>query len=188
MSETAGNPRRVGGSGPSDKSKLIRPNKKVVEDKDRPKEKGEHGRIQTTIAELGDKLPIGILDPEGHLHKDIVIKTWKTSDEREIGRKKKDNSTLPEHISLIVSEMCSQLGPHNLDDMKDPEKLLAVSQMYMGDVFYTYCRIRMKALHDKLNLKITCPQPRCEKEFDWSGNLNSVEVGMVDSIDDILWS
>lgn len=177
--------RKVGGSGEQAGSLLAQQaNQPPPEDE---KAEESKGRIMTTVTDLGDRLPIGILDDEGRLHKDLALKPWKTSDERELGRKKKSDSTMPEHVGLVVSEMCSQIGPHSMAKKDEGERRAVVSQMYMADVFYAYCLIRIKAMSSKLKLKIQCPTLRCGQEFPWSGDLNSLEVGIVENIDDILW-
>jgi len=141
-------------------------------------------RYSTTMAELGDKMPIGILDGEGRLHKDIVTKPWKTRDERELGKKLGSDAQISDHVPIVIANMCSRIGPHNMDTLDDPQKSLIVSTMYMADVFYLYALLRMKAMGPRLPLTVNCPRGGCGVTFPYIGDLTSVEVVAVDDIDD----
>lgn len=142
---------------------------------------------KTTMAAYGDKLPVGILDANGALHKDIVCKPWRTRDERELGKKVAADTTMIEHVPLVVANMCSRIGPHNMDTISDAEKGVIVSTMYMADVFYAYALLRSKTMGQKLSLTVNCPRMGCGASFPFAGDLSSVEVVAVDDIDSILW-
>lgn len=144
------------------------------------------GRIKTTLEEYGDRLPIGIMH-DGSVYKDIVTKPWRTKDERELGKKIPPDAGMAEHVSTIVANMCSRLGPHEMDKLSDGRKALVVSMMYMCDVFYVYTLLRVKAMGPKLKTMITCPRPGCNVEFPYVGNLNTLEVSTVENINDIIW-
>lgn len=144
-------------------------------------------RYSTTMAELGNKLPIGILDSDGRLHKDIVTKPWKTRDERELGKKLSSDTQISDHVPIVVANMCSRIGPHNMDELDDVKKSLILSTMYMADVFYAYTLLRIKTMGARLPLTVNCPRGGCGVSFPYVGDLNSVEVVAVDDIDAILW-
>lgn len=144
-------------------------------------------RITTTMAEYGDKMPIGILDGDGRLHKDIVCKPWKTRDERLLGQKIAPDAGMVEHVPLVVANMCSRIGPHNFDGMDDAKKSVILSTMYMADVFYVYALLRSKTMGPKLHLTVNCPRVGCGVNFPYSGDLTTIEVIAVDDIDAILW-
>lgn len=148
---------------------------------------GTGKRVKTTLGEWGDKLPIGILDSNGQLHKNIVTKPWRTKDERELGNKIGPSAQLVEHVPIIVANMCSQIGPHKMDELDDANKSLVVSTMYLADVFYAYTLLRVKTMGERLHLKINCPRAGCDSEFPYAGDLKSIEVNAVEEIDDILW-
>lgn len=152
-----------------------------------PEEKKTPGRIHTTLGEYRDKLPIGILHG-GKLYKDIVLKPWKTKEERELGKKFPSDAGMAEHVSIVVSNMCSKLGPHDMTNMSEAERSLVVSTMYMADVFYAYTLLRLKVMGKNLRLTIACPTPGCGVEFPYVGNLETIEVTAVEDIDDILWT
>ena len=145
-------------------------------------------RYATTMAELGDKLPVGILDSEGRLHKEIVTKPWRTRDERELGRKLAPDAQISDHVPLVVSSMCSRIGPHDMDGLDDAKKGLILSTMYMADVFYAYALLRMKTMGSRLPLTVACPRGGCGVRFPYVGDMTSIEVMAVDDIDAILWS
>ena len=151
-----------------------------------PEPKKTPGRMRTTLGEYRDKLPIGILHG-GKLYKDVILKPWRTKDERELGKKFPNDAGMAEHVSIVVANMCSRLGPHDMDTMKEAERSLVVSTMYMADVFYVYTLLRLKSMGKDLRLTITCPTPGCGVEFPYVGNLETIEVSYVDDLDDILW-
>jgi hypothetical protein len=139
------------------------------------------------MGEYGDKLPIGILDPNGQLHKDIVTKPWKTRDDRELGKKIAPDANMADHVPLVVANMCSRLGPYDMDGLDDARKSVIVSTMYMADVFYAYALLRSKTMGTRLSLEVNCPRPGCNVQFPYAGDLKSVEVIAVDDLDAILW-
>lgn len=144
-------------------------------------------RYSTTMAALGDKLPIGILDTDGRLHKDIVTKPWKTRDERELGKKLAPDAQISDHVPIVVANMCSRIGPHDMDALDDGQKGLILSTMYMADVFYAYALLRMKTMGPRLPLDVNCPRAGCGVSFPYVGDLTSIEVVAVDDLDAILW-
>lgn len=143
-------------------------------------------RIKTTIGEYGDKLPIGILDRDGRLHKDIVCKPWKTRDERVLGQKIAPDAGMIEHVPLVVANMCSRIGPHDMDAIPDAEKSVIMSTMYMADVFYAYTLLRTKTMGHRLQLTVQCPRNSCGVTFPYVGDLRTTEVMAVEDIDSIL--
>lgn len=153
-----------------------------------PEEKSS-GRELVTMEEQGDVLPIGILGPDKQtVHRDLVTKPWKTKEERELGKLVPTDAGMAEHVTIVVGNMCSRLGPYDLDKMDAAEKEVAISSMYMGDVFYAYCWLRYKRLASKLHLIVSCPKIGCGVEFPYSGDLGSIEVMRVKNIDDIIWT
>lgn len=170
--------------------KAGRARNRSAEEKEQPQEAPQaasKGRYQTTMGELGPKLPVGILAGQT-LHKEIVTKRWTTKEERELGELMPADASMAEHVSIVVGNMCSRLGPHDLDAMKPEQKAVAISTMWMGDVFYTYAWLRKKAMGPKLRLDITCPRGGCGVQFPYTGLLDTIDVMAVDDIDDILWT
>lgn len=156
-----------------------------VEETPQEAPEGPKGRFKTTMEDMGPRLPVGILSGST-LHKDIVVKRWTTKEERELGGLIPSKANLAEHVSIVVGNMCSKLGPYDLDSMKPEQKSVAISTMYMADVFYAYAWLRRRAMGNKLRVEITCP--RCEEKFPYVGLLDTIDVMAVEEIDSILWT
>lgn len=151
------------------------------------KPKPEPGRKTTTIGELGHVLPVGV-PSGGALDKTVSFFEWKTKKEREIGKdRKKNNERMGDQVNAVLANMVETVGPMNdFSEMKKPERILKMNQLYMADIFFMYVVVRIDALGPKLHFsKLTCAN--CEEPFNYSGDLNSVEVTTVESEDDLLW-
>lgn len=133
-------------------------------------------KFTTTLAAYGDRLPIGVLDTEGRLHKDIVCKTWKTRDERELGKKLANETSMADHVPIVIANMCSRIGPHDFEKIDDVEKSVVIATMYMADVFYVYALLRAKTMGNRLALNIDCPRQGCGVRFPFVGDLASLDV------------
>lgn len=149
-------------------------------------EKKSPGRQLTSLREQGDRLPIGIFH-EGRVHKDLAIKPWRTREEKALGKKVPPDAGMAEHVGVVVSNMCSRIGPHDMDAMDDAQKKATIAMMYMGDVFYVYCYLRFKSVSEKLHLAVSCPRVGCGVEFPWTGDIGSLDVMAVEDLDDIMW-
>lgn len=152
-------------------------------------EEASRGAYRTTLGERGPKLPIGILSKEGAtVHTSFDVKPWKTKDERALGDLIAPDANMADHVSAVVANMTTQLGPHDMVNMKPEERDLAVRMMYVADVFYVYAYLRRRAMGNKLRLNITCPRQGCGVEFPYTGMIDTIDVMAVDDIDDILWT
>jgi len=149
---------------------------------------GSKGTFNTkTLKELGPNLPLGIKTETGAFDKTIELKRWTLKQEKELGVLREDNpqAKMGQYVSIVLSHMCTRLGPHDFTKMKPMERELKISQMYSGDVFYAYCWLRYKSLGSELGLELTCP--KCTTEFKWIADLSSLEVNCAESIDAFLW-
>lgn len=152
------------------------------------KEVGLKGSYSTkTLKEQGANLPLGIMSEAGAFEKGIELKRWTMKQEKELGAIREDNpqAKLGQYVSMVLAHMCTKLGPYNFDGMDNVKKLLKISQMYSGDVFYAYCWLRYKALGKDLGLNLTCG--RCSKEFVWTADMESMQINCADTIDAFLW-
>ena len=104
-----------------------------------------------------------------------------------MGRKIPQDAWMAEYVTIVVANMCSKLGPHNMDELDDARRSLIVSTMYVADVFYAYVLLRLYAMGNELPMKIKCPRPGCDVEFPYTADLNTLEVNVVDNIDDVIW-
>lgn len=143
---------------------------------------------EITLREQGAKLPIGIVDDSGVLHKDFSIKRWTAKQERELGKIRQENKalTMPEHIALVLSVLCDKVGPHDFTKMdKLAQKQLAISQMFSCDVFYLYCYIRCQSLGSLLSFDVVCPL--CGKEYHSETDLLEMTNNVADGVSETLW-
>lgn len=142
---------------------------------------------KTTLAELGPNLPFGIADSSGKLVKGIAHRPWKLKQEKELGKllDQHREANLVQYTSMVLATMYTQLGPHNLESMKEGERRLLVGQLGMGDAFYAYCWLRSESLGNKLQMDLTCPS--CTHKFPFTADLSTLEVGTVDEPKDARW-
>ena len=141
---------------------------------------------KTTLAELGSQLPVGIRTAPGSLDKTLVVRPWKTKDEREIARLKKPDTSIAKYVALIIGTMCERIGPHDLAQMKPAERELIISQMYLGDVFYAYCYLRRMVMGSKLKVEFDCAH--CKERIPYVANLDTLEVNTVEREEQLGWS
>ena len=145
---------------------------------------------EVSLSDRGPVLAHGIIGPNGELGRDIQVRPWRLKEERELSalRDKLQNSNMPTYVALVLSHMCSRLGPYDFAPMDSTEKQLIVSQMVMGDVFHAYCWLRMDAIGDELPMDITCPF--CRKPFDprFVADLGTLPVKFIEKPEDAYWS
>lgn len=146
--------------------------------------------IKTQLITQGPALPLGVLGPDGGIHKDLVVKPWRMKEERELGaiRDANRDANLAEYVSMVLGAMCTRLGPHNFEDqsLKPEQKRLIIGQMYAGDVFYAYVWLRTQTLGNEIALNLKCP--RCQKSVDgFVADINTVDVHTCSSVDESCW-
>jgi hypothetical protein len=142
---------------------------------------------KTTLKELGKNLPLGVLDKDNKHNKCLSFKPWRMKEEKELGRlaQENKNTNIGRHISMILATMCEKIGPHDFSQMKFEEKIIIISQMFVGDVFYAYCDLRKENIGNILEMIVPCP--RCGHQFDFSADLNTLEVITAESQDEMTW-
>lgn len=140
-----------------------------------------------TLKELGNEMPMGILGADKKYHKNISFRPWRMKEEKELGRIRSDNqgANIGRYVSMVVATMCDKLGPHDFSNMKLEEKVIMISQMFMGDVFAVYCTLRKHNMGNILGMIITCP--RCGNQFDFNGDLDTLEVTTAEHPNDMTW-
>lgn len=145
-------------------------------------------KIKTvTLKELGQVMPLGILDGNGNFSKSFDIKRWRMKEERELGEQKELNKdqTIGQFVGIVLSTMCNSIGNLNFETMKRAEKQVHISQMFVGDVFYVYTWLRRKSVGSKLSLNIKCPN--CSNKFQLDANMDTLDVNICDTLDDACW-
>lgn len=137
------------------------------------------------MEELGSNLPMGFRNASGDYIKNLTSKPWTMKTEKEIGklRDKIKGENIARYITMIVSEMCKTIGPHNFAEKEMPEKNIIVGQMLAGDVFYAYMWLRKEAIGSDIKLKIKCGN--CDQEFDLYADIDSVQVNCVKDLADL---
>jgi hypothetical protein len=143
--------------------------------------------IKQPLSERGSTLPIGILDSSGNVHRGIECREWRLKEEKELGQalEKVEVTRMGQYISTVIGTLCTQLGPFKLDTMKPAERSVIISNLWMPDVFFAYLWLRVQTMGNILNLKLGCPH--CGTRFDYSADLNSVNINSVEKFEDALW-
>lgn len=141
-----------------------------------------------TLESLGGNLPLGVLNQDGAYAKALRVKKWRMKEERQLGNLGAKDGSIARFASAILSTMVETVGVHNFanEDMKQEEKLLHISQMWMPDVFYSYVWLRVAAMGNLLQLNLTCPYNSGHK-FPYTADLNTTEVRVCDNLEDASW-
>lgn len=141
--------------------------------------------FKKTMKELGPNLPMGFRNSSGDYIKNLSSKTWTMKTEKEIGklRDKIKGENIARYITMILSEMCRTIGPHNFAEKDLAEKNIIIGQMLSGDVFYAYMWLRKEAMGSDLKLKIKCAN--CGDEFELYADLDTIETNCVKDLSDL---
>lgn len=141
---------------------------------------------KTILKEVGPILPLGV-EENGVYVRDLAVRRWTFKQEKELGELKEENADvrIGRYVSMVLATMCTKLGPYDFENMDFNNRLLSISQMWSGDVFYAYCWLRYKSLGKEIGLKIKCPF--CQNEIDYVADMETLEISHGDSLDDFLW-
>jgi len=124
------------------------------------------------LKDLGPNLPVGF----GGTENEIIERPWTMKQERELGgiRDSERNQNVASFVSVVLSHLCSRIGPYDFEAMKEPERRVIVSKTLMPDVYYVYIWLRIQAIGNMLEMDLVCPQ--CNHSFIFTGDLLSTEV------------
>jgi hypothetical protein len=150
-------------------------------------EKENNKKYETVnFVDLDEKLPLGILD-KGAYNRTVKIKRWTLKQEKELGeiREKNPQARIGQYVSMVIAHMCTQLGPWDFEKLSEVDKLLNISQMFAGDVFYVYCLLRYKSLGKELVLNLQCP--RCSNSFPYDFDMGVLKVNSGKTVEDFYW-
>ncbi len=158
----------------------------MTEEKKSPEAGNSLKLINTTLKELGAKLPLGMQSATGYA-KDIVLRPWTMVQEKELGKLRAENEgdSMGQFVSMILATLCTQLAHHNLDAMKFTERRAVISQMWMGDVFYVYMWLRLQNLGTILPLELRCPN--CNRKFNFNADMETTEVVGAETVEVASW-
>jgi hypothetical protein len=159
----------------------------ATENKTEQTENTEKKIKRIPLKDLGMTMPLGILTSDGNYAKSFGIKRWRMKEERELGELRDQNrdASVGQFVATVLSAMCTNVGNHDFEKLKPAEKMVHLSQMFVGDVFYLYTWLRLKSLGPQLKLDIKCPN--CSNKFKFSADLNTVEVDTCDRLEDAYW-
>lgn len=139
---------------------------------------------KTTIAQRGAVLPLG--SESGG--RSVAVRDWRMREERELGalRKENENANMAKYVAIVLGHMCTSLGGNDFVKETDPvRKHLSISMMWVPDVFYAYIYLRIKAMSEKLKVKLKSPYGG--EPFDWTADLTTTEVACCEKLADAQW-
>lgn len=145
--------------------------------------------IIKTLEEQGDNLPLGIIDQSGGYSREIAFRRWNLKRNEELRKKQKQKGKGPmsmfRYAAIVLSEMCTRIGPHNFESMNSSERILEIYKMYHGDVMFAYMALRRDAMGEDIYTDIECP--RCNNKFSFCGDLNTLPVRTAETLVDAQW-
>lgn len=151
-----------------------------------------------TLKELGGRLPIGMPDvSSGGLKKDMAERRWTLKTEKKLG-KMRDENRREQHarfVSMVIATLYQQLGILSFEETYDQgskaakqswnHAIASISQMWFGDVLYAWLYLRRQMLGPTVDLSLTCP--RCMASAPLRADLDTLEVRIVDKLEDAYW-
>jgi len=148
---------------------------------------------QTTLGELGNKLPIGLLQDDGSLLKDFDLRPYKGHTDRAISKWQSQNSdngpghlvvgTTTKLISLCVSHIHGHATPLTTQNDSSPDTLAKIYSWPFMDVMYLNLYIRRQVLGPDFLVPVGCPQ--CGFKGNMCFDLDSIPVWVAESGEDL---
>ena len=148
--------------------------------------------ILPTLAELGNKLPVGIVKEvrneatkvvESKLLKDFEVSKLDFKAERKISAawtlmQKSGNVNPLDYIVCVLSHTVERLAGQNFQKLDHDQRMLVLNQMWVGDVLYLYAHVRIVTLGEEFSIKnIQCP--RCGESIErYPVDLGTLEVAI----------
>jgi len=143
--------------------------------------------VTETLKSQGPKLPLGTMGQGGEYLKDIEVRPWRFSEEREIGKLRAENKGLnvAQLVNLTLAVMCKKLGMYDFESMPLPERKAVISMMTMPDVLYAYAWLRRESMGSEIKFDPRCPG--CGHDFVFIADLDSMDVKIVSDLKFALW-
>jgi len=139
------------------------------------------------LKDYGIKLALGIPDKAGYYHKDLAFRRWNLKMNEELKRKQRQKGkgalTFFQYVAVVLSEMCTRIGPHDFTQMEENDRLAAIYHMYHGDVLQAYVLLRYETMGEEIDVNLNCP--RCGWKTSFCGDLNTLPIRSADKIEDI---
>ena len=142
--------------------------------------------LRTTMGSMGSQLPVGT-SGKGSLNKDLQFREMTTADERAIANRTKDDMSMAEQVSIVLAQMADKMGEYDFTQLKLPDKLLRLSQMYMGDVLAALIVLRIESIGKDFDVQFTCQCARGKKGVKTKVDLSTAEVTGAKQEQDALW-
>lgn len=152
----------------------------------------------STVSELGDQMPFGLYAGDGvPPARALDCRDWTLVEEKVLGHRRDEDKdrNMGKYISIVLASMLTRLGgndwsgkmPKEAADTANREVVL--SQMFMGDVWFTYIWLRIQAMGEELEVQLDCPHPGCNGQdaFPWVGKLTTLEVKYPEKLEDALY-
>lgn len=144
----------------------------------------------TTLDEQGPNLPVGMVI-DGKRSRLFRLRPFKLKQEKALSKLKDAKGIgAGEFVRDALSLMVQTIGPHSFDGMKDGERQLMINSLSMPDVLYLYMYLRHEAMgQEPVRMNIMCRNPKCGIQFEWYGDLGSMDVKVVpdDCLDTSRW-
>lgn len=135
---------------------------------------------ETTLAELGPNLPVGIVVGDKRV-RPFRVRPFRLKEERALAelREKSKSQTIGHWVADVLGMMMQTVGPHSFDAMKDHDRHLIISMMTVPDVLYMYVYLRYDALgpNEPLSANLVCP--KCSSKFEFMCDLGTLVVRKV---------
>lgn len=141
--------------------------------------------VLTTIKAMGSQLSVGTAG-KGKLDKSIQFREMETEDERLIARKTKENTNMGEQISIVLAQMADRFGEHDFTEMKFPERLLRLNQMYLADILTATILLRIESIGPKFDIEFKCSCVK-KRPVPMSVDLSSTVVACAKEETDMVW-
>lgn len=133
-----------------------------------------------TLKEQGPFLPVGY-PGSGTRIRPFHLRPFRLKEERELAsyRDKGKGMSIGKFVAGVMTRMVATVGPHSFDSMKEPERLLAISDLSMADVLYMYMWLRYEALGEESPIVMKLGCPKCKADIDFNADLGTLEVRVV---------
>jgi len=130
---------------------------------------GSEWRMQdVTASALTVDLPCGYLDPEGAVHRELVVSEMTGYEEDLLAGK----GPVLQRLNQIILNCTKRLGA--IDDRKQLAQ--AVGKLTASDRMVAFLAIRRVSLGDLYEVKVQCPNPDCKEEVRYTLNLADVTI------------
>jgi hypothetical protein len=138
-------------------------------------------------------MPLGVLGGDGQMHRQLAVRPWRLKEERALGHRREElqGENMGKYVSVVLSTMYTRFGHHDWSGWEDKntvERELVISQIMMPDVFYAFIWLRVQSMGKDLPMGLKCPHCHAKTaDFDWVGDLNTLEVRVPETPEGALW-